>query len=37
MKKHFLIAEDDSDDIDLFGKAVSTTALPIQFTGVNYC
>ena len=37
MTKHFLIADDDLDDIELYREAISNTALPIVLTSVVYC
>lgn len=37
MVKHFLIAEDDEDDIELFKEAIIDSGLPIKVTAVVYC
>jgi CheY-like chemotaxis protein len=37
MIKHFLIAEDDEDDIAMYKDAIANIALPIEVTLVIYC
>ncbi|MCY7420271.1 MAG: response regulator [Chitinophagaceae bacterium] len=37
MEKHFLIAEDDEEDIDLYKEAILAGALPIKVNFVLYC
>ncbi|MDB5193342.1 MAG: transcriptional regulator [Segetibacter sp.] len=37
MEKHFLLAEDDEDDIEIFREATQKTGLPIVLTTVVYC
>jgi CheY-like chemotaxis protein len=37
MDKHFLLAEDDEDDIEIMNEAIAGTGLPIKLTSVLYC
>ena len=37
MEKHFIIAEEDEEDIDLYKEAIKATELPIKVNFVLFC